>query len=101
MKRIINNKSPFVIKGDIMVQARLELDDYTIRILDVIKGVHKLKNRSEALNHFVRDFGQKIIEPKVSEKILKELDRDYKEHIKKHGYKSMNEKELNKILNLN
>jgi hypothetical protein len=83
-----------------MTQARLELDSYTMRVLDVIKGKHGLKNRSEALSKFAEEYGDKYVEPKVDEKILKELDKTYEGHIKKHGHKAMSERELDNLLGL-
>ena len=94
----INNQSPLITKGDNMTQARLELDDYTTRVLDVIKGKHGLKNRSEALNKFAKEFGEEYVEPEVDEKVVKELDAIYNEHVKKYGKRSMTDKQLRKLL---
>lgn len=89
-----------MINGDKMTQARFELDDYTIRVLDVIKGKFGLKNRDAALKRFAREEGYKYVEPSPNEMVLRDLDAVYNEHMKKHKNRKMSEKELNKLLGL-
>ena len=81
-----------------MTEARLELDDYTARVLDVIKGKFGLKNRSEALKKFAQEQGDNYLEHLPNPKVLRDLDRTYEEHIKKHGRRRMTKKELRKLL---
>ncbi len=85
-----------------MTQARLELEDYTLRVLDVVKGKYGLKNRTEALNKFVRDYGGEIVEPQINEEVLVHFDNVVREHEEKYGknWKGMTEKELDKLLGL-
>ena len=83
-----------------MTEARLELDNYTMRVLDVVKGKFGLKNRSDALKKIALEIGPNYIEPEPNVRYLKELDAEYAEHKKKYGHKSMSEKELNKLLAL-
>ena len=77
-----------------MTQARFELDKYTSRVLDVVKGKYGLKNRNEALNKFVKEYGGDLIEPEINENILKEIEEEYNKHIEKNGFKNMQEDEL-------
>ena len=83
-----------------MTQARLEMDDYTIRVLDVIKGKFGLKNRSEALKKLALEAGNEYIDLAPNEMVLKELDEIYESHKKKHANRKMNDKELRKLLGL-
>ena len=83
-----------------MTQARLEIDDYTIRVLDVIKGKFGFKNRSEALKKLALEAGNEYIELATNETVLKELDAIYEQHKKKHGMRTMNDIELKKLLDL-
>jgi hypothetical protein len=53
------------------------MDDYTARVLDVIKGKCGLKNRSEALHKLALEAGNEYIEPVPNEMVLKELDEMY------------------------
>lgn len=81
-----------------MTQARLVLNEHTTRVLDVVKGKFGLKNRSEALNKFVKEEGDKYIEPKVDEFVLNELDAIYNEHKKNYPNRRMTTKEVDVLL---
>lgn len=83
-----------------MTQARFELDEYTTRVLDVVKGKYGLKSREEALNKFVREFGEEFLEYPVSEEYLSKLDSIVAEHEKKYGKRTISEKELDDLLEL-
>ena len=83
-----------------MIQARFELEEYTVRVLDVIKGRYGLQNRSEALNKLAQECGQPFVEPEVNEATLAELDDIYENHKKKYGKSAMSEKELKNLLKL-
>lgn len=78
----------------------MEMDDYTARVLDVIKGKFGLKNRSEALKKLALEAGNEYIELAPNEMVLKELDAIYEGHKKKHGKRTMTDKELRKLLGL-
>ncbi len=89
-----------MIKGDIVTETRFDLDDYSLKVLDVVKGKHGLKNRNEALKKLLDDVGEEYVEKVPNESALRELDRIYEAHKKKYPNKTMTEKELNKILGL-
>jgi hypothetical protein len=83
-----------------VIQARFEMDDYTVRVLDVIKGKYGLKNRDEALKRLVLENGDKYVDPVPNEMVLRELDVIYEGHKKKYGNKTMDDVELKKLLRL-
>ena len=83
-----------------MRQARINLDEYTTRVLDVVKGKYGLKNREDALNKFVREFGEEFVEPQVNEKYLEELDELVENHEKKYKNRTMSLEELDQLLEL-
>ena len=89
-----------MIKGDQMTQARLELDEYSARVLDVIKGKYGLKNRSEALKRFTIEKGVEFVEPVANEQTLRELDIIYEKHMKKHRNRKMTNTQLSKLLGM-
>lgn len=76
------------------------MDEYTARVLDVIKGKFGLKNRSEALKKLALEAGNEYIELAPSEMVLRELDIIYENHKKKHGNRKMGDAELKKLLGL-
>ena len=82
------------------MQSRLEMDEYTARVLDVVKGKFGLKNRSEALNRLTKECGSIYVDPQPNELALRELDVIYEDHKKKHGNRKMNDKELKVLLGI-
>ena len=76
------------------------MDDYTARVLDVIKGKFGLKNRSEALKKLALESGNDYIELAPNEAVLKEFDSIYENHKKKHNNRKMDDKELRNLLGL-
>jgi len=85
-----------------MTQARLELEEYTVRVLDVIKGKFGLKNRSEALNKFAEEYGEDYVDLDVNGKTLKYFDAIVKEHEAKYQKtsKEMTLEEVDKLLGI-
>lgn len=83
-----------------MIQARFQLDDYTVRVLDVIKGKFGLKNRDEALKKLALEYGEEYVDLKPNELVLKEIDAIYENHKKKYPNRKMNDKELKRLLNV-
>jgi hypothetical protein len=83
-----------------VIQARFELENYTVRVLDVVKGKFGLKNRSEALNKLISDIGSSYVEPVADENVLRELDAVYEDYKKKHPNRKMSDTELKKLLGL-
>ena len=82
------------------MQSRLEIDDYTARVLDVVKGKFGLKNRSEALNKLTRECGSNYVDPLPNEMALRELDMVYEDHKKKNSKRKISDKELKALLGI-
>ena len=83
-----------------MTQARFEIDAYTARVLDVIKGKYGLKNREEALKKFVEEHGPQYTQPFADEEIVREMDILLMDHKKKYKARSMSEDDLDELLGL-
>ena len=79
-----------------MTVARVVLEDYPNTVLNVVKAKYGLKDKSEALNKFINDYGCNEVEPKVKESYVKKILRIEENHIKKYGYKSQTVNELRK-----
>ena len=82
-----------------MPQATLNLhvDDYTNRVLGVIKEMFGLKDKSEALKKFADMYGNQILPKEVSEKMTRSIIQKSKTHAKKYGMKKMSLKELDEL----
>ena len=77
-----------------MTQIRLEADNYTLRVLDVIKGKYGLKNRSEALKKFAKEYGEDFVEPELSDtyvQILREQVEEYEKNPQKFKKSSIDD----------
>ena len=83
-----------------MTQSRLELDNHTLKVLDVIKGKYGLKNRSEALTKLAKDTGEKYVSQISNELVLRELDEVYETHKKENSNRTMSLEELDNLLDL-
>jgi signal recognition particle GTPase len=82
-----------------MTEATLNVhvNDYTNRVLGVIKEMFGLRNKSEALNKFVEMFGEQFINKEVREDVVEEIIASCNAHIKKHGMRRMSMAELKKV----
>jgi len=80
-----------------MVSARLNLTEYTNKVLGMVKVRFGLKDKSEALNKFINMFGEEIVEKEANDQYIKRLIEIDENHIKKYGNRKMTLKELDKL----
>jgi len=83
-----------------MIEARFQLDEYTSRVLDTVKGRFGLKNRNEALRKMAQDVGGEYLVPIPNERVLEEIDAIFKDHLAKNPNRKMTDRELKQLLNL-
>ena len=83
-----------------MVYARIFLDDYANRVLNVIKAKFDLRDKSEAINKFISMFGDDVVEKEASEEYIKKITQMKDNHFKKYGRRKMTLKELDQICGL-
>jgi hypothetical protein len=84
-----------------MVIARVYLDDFTNKVLNVIKAQFGLKDKSDAINKFCKMFGDQFVETEINEEYIKKLLDIENEHMKKHKKRRMSVDELNKLCEAN
>ena len=80
-----------------LISARVELEDYSNRVLGVIKIKFGLRDKSEALNKFIEIYGDDVIEKEASDEYLKKVISISENHLKKHGKRRMTLQELNEL----
>ncbi len=80
-----------------MVFARLKLNEYSNKVLNVIKAKFDLKDKSEALNKFAELYGDEVVEKEASDEYIKKIIEIDERHMKKYGDKNMSLKELDKL----
>ena len=71
-----------------MVDARVQLTEYSNKVISVVKAKHSLRDKSEALNRFIEIYGPEEVEPEVKDSYIKKILRLEKAHYKKHGLKT-------------
>lgn len=79
------------------ISARVELDDYSNKVLGIIKIKFGLKDKSKALNKFIELYGEEIMEKQATEEYTKKVINIAKNHIKKYGNKKMTLQELDRL----
>jgi hypothetical protein len=79
------------------ISARVELDDYANRVLNIIKIKFGLKDKSEALNKFIEIYGDEIMEKEASEEYIKKIIVLVKKHFEKYKNKKMTLQELDEL----
>lgn len=84
-----------------MVFARVEINEYTNQVLNMIKVKFKLNDKSEALNKFVEICGDEFVEKEANDEYIKKVLDIEKRHFKKYGNRSMSHKELNHLFEMN
>ena len=82
------------------IQFRAEIDDYTNRVLGVIKEKFGLKDKSLALSKFAEMYGEEFVEKEVKEDFINRTISILEEHHKKHPKRRMTLKELDKMTGL-
>lgn len=80
-----------------MVYARITLNDYANKVLNVIKAKFDLRDKSEALNKFIDLFGDEVVEKEAKDEYVKKILEMEKRHFQKYGQRKMTLSELHKI----
>ena len=80
-----------------MVFARISINEYTNKVLNVIKAKFSLNNKSEALNKFTELYGEEIVEKEAKDQYIKKVIEISEKHLKKYNKKKMSPKELDKL----
>lgn len=84
-------------QGDIMVFARVCLNEYSNQVLNVIKAKFCLETKSEAINKFAELYGEQFVEREMKENEIRDLIRICNAHFQKYGHRKISIKELNSL----
>tara|TARA_B100000315_G_C14578593_1_gene589227 strand:+ start:988 stop:1242 length:255 start_codon:yes stop_codon:yes gene_type:complete len=83
-----------------MTSMSITVNKYTSKVLGVIKEKFDLKDKAAALDKFADMYGEEFVEKEVKEEVVQEIIDSCETHIKKHGHRKMNIKELDKLCGL-
>ncbi|HEY9205921.1 MAG TPA: DUF2683 family protein [Candidatus Methanoperedens sp.] len=62
-----------------MVKAIVNINDRANRVLNIVKAKHGLKNKSEAINKVVNEYGKSLLEPELRPEFIKKIKARQKE----------------------
>jgi len=80
-----------------MTSARVVLEPYSNKVLNVVKAKYELKDKSEALNKFIEMYGKQEVEPEIKDSYVKKVLGIEKKHLSKYGRRKMGNKELDEL----
>ena len=80
------------------VSMNVKVDEYTSRVLGVVKEKYGLNDKGEALDKFAEMYGEEYVDKEVKEEVIKEVIESCNRHIKKYGFRSRTVKDLRKII---
>lgn len=58
-----------------MVQAMININERSNKILNVIKAIHSLKNKSEAIDFMTKDYEEKLLQPELRPEFVKKFKK--------------------------
>jgi hypothetical protein len=79
------------------ISARIEINDYTNKVLAVIKAKFGLKDKSEAINKFIELYGDEVVEKQANEEYIKKILNITNIHIEKYKNRKMSLQELDRL----
>ena len=78
------------------ISMNVKVDEYTSRVLGVVKEKYGLNDKGEALDKFAEMYGEEFVDREVKEEVIKEVIESCNRHIKKYGFRSRSVKDLRK-----
>ena len=77
-----------------MVQAIIDINEKTNRILNIFKAKYDLKDNSQAIERITKEYEEEVLEPQLRPEYIQKLKMIHKEK----GIKFKNIEELRKII---
>lgn len=72
-----------------MVKAIININERANRVLNIVKAKHGLKNKSDAINKVVNEYGRSLLEPELRPEFIEKIKERQKEKtIKVQDFKS-------------
>jgi len=58
-----------------MAQAVINIGEYEDRVINIVKGKYGLKNKSDAVNMIIEEYGEKYLEPELRPEYIKRANK--------------------------
>ena len=58
-----------------MVQAIINIDENTNRILNILKAKYGLKDKSQAIDRMAKEYAEEILEPQLRPEYIEKLEK--------------------------
>ena len=58
-----------------MVQAMININERSNKILNIIKAMYSLKNKSEALDYVMKDYEEKLLQPELRPEFIRGMKK--------------------------
>jgi hypothetical protein len=62
-----------------MVKAIIDINDRANRVLNIVKAKHGLRNKSDAINKVVNEYGRSLLEPELRPEFIEKIKKIQKE----------------------
>ena len=62
-----------------MVKAIININERANRILNIVKAKHGLRNKSDAINKVVNEYGKSLLEPELRPEFIEKITKRQKE----------------------
>ena len=79
------------------ISARVELEEYSNKVLSVIKAKYGLNDKSEAINKLIELCGENFVEKQANDDHVKKVISIANSHSKKYGNRKMSLQELDRL----
>jgi hypothetical protein len=80
------------------IAMNIKVNEYTSRVLGVIKEKYGLKDKGQALDKFTDLFGSDFIDKEVKEQVIKDVILSCEKHIIKYGKRTRTKEEIRKAI---
>ena len=78
------------------VSMNVKVNNYTSRVLGVVKEKYGLRGKGEALDRFAEMYGEEFVDREVKDEVVRESIEICDRHIKKYGFRNTNIAEIRK-----
>jgi hypothetical protein len=80
------------------VTMNLRVNNYTGRVLGVIKEKYDLNDKGQALNKFAELFGEEFVDREVKDEVIKDVVSSCNQYTKSRGFKGRTLKDIRKSI---